>query len=572
MQVTLADASVSTNDASRSALEFVHRLLVRPAGDHPPLTELLAQLAEAFRTREVGLACLPEGRLVLRHPPENSDADFSWPWQNDPCLLESARQRSRAVALSYHEDLLLVTSIVCPGGGAWVLWLQDQQQRAFTEAEAAALHLVGQALSPWLSSEGSARWADQLDLALRQDRLETSAAVTRRLAHDFGNLLTGILGFTELAMSQQVPANTPLYSYLQEVYRAAQAGAQFTHQLRLFSRRQSASSHPSDLGSLLAEQEARLFAAQPHGLTVRLNVPEGLPAVALEADYLHQVLSALLDNAREALMGSGVISVSARVVELTASDCRDLYGAVGPGPHVEITLADTGIGLSPEVQRKLFVEPFFTSKPRRRGFGLAVAYGILHAHKGGLRLHPGEERGVVARVVLPIAPMPAPGLTSKTQEVICPSERVRGERILVVDDEPEVLQLVSTSLERAGFRVEAVASGEAALQAYFAQPGDPFRMVLTDVVMPGMGGVELVRRLLRRDPAVRVLFMSGHVSSDFTQQDFANHAFELVAKPFRPEQLVRAIRAGLDRVVRPRAKGEGEPTARSGVATNECSH
>src|SRR5207248_4048778 len=141
---------------------------------------------------------------------------------------------------------------------------------------------------------------------------------------------------------------------------------------------------------------------------------------------------------REALVGPGAISVSARTIELNEADCRDLFGDLRPGPHVEVTVADTGAGLSPDAQRRLFAEPFFSTKPRRRGFGLATAYGVLHAHRGGLRLHPGEERGVVARVVLPAGhAVPAPAvLPSATIE---PSG---GERLLVVDDEAEVLSFV----------------------------------------------------------------------------------------------------------------------------------
>src|SRR5262249_11169930 len=188
-----------------------------------------------------------------------------------------------------------------------------------------------------------------------------------------------------------------------------------------------------------------------------------------------------------------------------------LYGNGRPGSQVEVAIADTGIGMTPEVQRRLFSEPFFTTKPRRRGFGLATAYGILHAHKGGLRLYAGGEGGVVARVLLPVAPAPS---VLVGDPPVRPSDKVRGERILLADDEPEVLQFIGTTLEHAGYRVESHSGGQTALDAYFAAASDPFQLVLTDVVMPGLNGLELVRRLLKRDPAVRVLFLSGHVPSD----------------------------------------------------------
>jgi signal transduction histidine kinase/ActR/RegA family two-component response regulator len=542
-------------DTSRRALDFVHRLLSRTAADQPALEDLLGELATAFAVSGSGLACLPDCQQVFRFPARREMPAQPWPWQEDSSLLAPASRPPGAVVIERpHHPLFLATVLTSSTGVSWVLWLEDGRRTSFSDAEQAALALAGHSLGRWLAADGP-RWADQVDRAARQQQLEVAANVTRRLAHDFGNVLTGIMGFTELALAQQVPANTPLHTYLSEVYRAAQGAAQFTHQLRLFSRRQSSSSRTVPVSAILAEQEARLFAARDPAVTLRVNVPADLPPVALDGDQLHQVLSALLDNAREALAGPGTISVSARLVELGEVDCRDLFGATRAGSHVEITVADTGVGLSPEVQRKLFSEPFFTTKARRRGFGLAVAYGILHAHRGGLRLHPGPEGGVVARLVVPVAPVPVLAPVVPSAEASAPTVPQKGERILVVDDDVEVLHYLATTLERAGYRIEAVGSASAAVDAYSSAGSDPFRLVLTDVVMPEVNGVELVRRLLRRDPAVRVLFLSGHVSTDFPQQDFANHAFELLPKPFRNEQLLRAVRTAIDRGTR-RVGGE----------------
>jgi CheY-like chemotaxis protein len=292
-------------------------------------------------------------------------------------------------------------------------------------------------------------------------------------------------------------------------------------------------------------------------LTFRLHIPPDLPAVGIDSESLHQVFGALLDNARESLGTGGSIGLSARTVDLDANDCGKLYGAVRPGPHVEIVIADTGSGLSAEAQRRVLVEPFFSTRPRHKGFGLAVTYGILAAHRAGLRIHPGEERGTIVRVLLPFAttPVQAPEVSRS------PVGPVRGERILVVDDEPDILRYVTTSLENAGYRVQGFGAADAAFQAYFAQAGDPFALVLTDAVMPVMSGVELVRRLIRRDPSARVLFMSGHVTPDFTQQDMTNHPYELLTKPFRADQLLRTVRTVLDRGTR--RAGDREP----GLAT-----
>jgi signal transduction histidine kinase/ActR/RegA family two-component response regulator len=563
-----ADTRSAELSSIRCALDHVHRLLLRPAAEQPSLADLLADLAGAFAAQAAGLAGLTDPQAGARFP-ARQDEPAPLPWHDDPAALDRAGPVP-GVALFEPPDgaALLATAVPGADGTAWVLWLEGTACTLGTETLAAAFALAASALSRWLHRGGTEgtrpRWVEQLDRAVRQQNLEVSAAVTRRLAHDFGNVLTGILGFTELALAQQVPANTSLHSYISEVYRAAQAGAQLTQQLRLFSRRQAGSSRSCPVNAVLTEQETRLCAAREAGVNLRLNLPTDLPPVALDSEHLGYILSALLDNAREALLGPGSISVSARAVELGESECRELFGSLRPGPHVEVIIADTGIGLSPEVQKRLFSEPFFTTKPRRRGCGLAVAYGILQAHRGGFRLYPGEERGVVARVLLPVFSAPrgdvadaparagvlAPAVLM--DEVARPAERTRGERargdrVLVVDDEPDILRFVGTSLENAGFRVDGVTSGEAALSRYFSQQGDPYRLVLTDVRMPGIGGVELVRRLLERDPGVRVLFMSGHVSADFTKQDFAQHSFEMLTKPFRPDHLVRAVRANIDR-------------------------
>src|SRR5262249_40571034 len=151
---------------------------------------------------------------------------------------------------------------------------------------------------------------------------------------------------------------------------------------------------------------------------------------------------------------------------------------------------DDGPGIAPDVRSRLFAEPFLTTKPRRRGLGLATAYGILHAHRGGIRLAAEPQGGTRARVVLPVsdpAGTPAEAATAPAATT--------GEKVLVVDDDPRVLQFVASTLERAGYRVHAVGSAGEALDRYDAEGADPFRLVLSDVLMPEVNGVDLARRL-----------------------------------------------------------------------------
>jgi CheY-like chemotaxis protein len=240
------------------------------------------------------------------------------------------------------------------------------------------------------------------------------------------------------------------------------------------------------------------------------------------------------------MQGAGAISVSTRAVELSADDCLNLYGDAKPGSYVEIAVADAGPGLSPDVVKRLFSELFFTNKPRRRGFGLAVAYGVLHAHHGGLRLRPGAAGGTIAEVYVPIASA-APAVVAVAQ----PASKC--DRVLVVDDDKNILRFICATLERNGYRVEAASSAEEALTCYATAGGDRFALVLADLAMPHVTGVELARSLLSRDANVRVLFMSGQATGELARPDVAARGFDFLSKPFRPDILVRAVRGAIDR-------------------------
>jgi signal transduction histidine kinase len=293
------------------------------------------------------------------------------------------------------------------------------------DSSSSALEIIHRLLM--LPAEGPADldelppWAVQLDRDIRRQRMEAAANIVRRLAHDFGNVLTGILGFSELALADKESSRSPLHDYLSEVHRSAQSGAQYTNQLRLFARRHANSNRSCILANVLAELSGQQRVpngekADPPALApradvqVKLHLPDDLPDVALESEALRQVLTIVLDNAREAIAGTGVIDVSARAVQVSAGEAGALFGAVRPGKHLEIRVADNGAGLTPEAQSQLFAEPFFSTKSRKRGFGLAMAYGILSAYRGGLELLPRLEGGTIARLIVPVAAVAGPSM------------------------------------------------------------------------------------------------------------------------------------------------------------------
>jgi signal transduction histidine kinase/FixJ family two-component response regulator len=551
MQGTPAISKAPPHESSRSALDFVHRLLTASSTDLADLTGLLGELAAAFSAPAAGLVTLPEGTVLGIHPAPAAPAlgETSSPLREQPDLLDRLQHTRTALTVPLPTGgSRLASALGSPERGGWILWVEDPGRAEWTEGETAALWLAGQTLTRRLTDdEKLPRWAVQLDRGVRQERLEGAARLVGRLAHDFGNVLTGILGFSELALSQAVAPDTPLHAYLTEVYRAAQHGGQYINRLRLFARRQASGNRSCNPAAILAEEETRLRPTLGNNVRLRLEVADDLPAATLEAEQLRQVLAILLENAREAIADAGSITVSARPVQLSAAEARDLFGSARAGAHLEITIADDGTGLTPEAERQLFGEAFFSSKPRKRGFGLASAYGLLTANQGGIELVRRSERGTIARVVVPVAAAPAP--TAPRPAAPARPAGSRGDKILVVDDDPMILQFVTRTLERAGYRVESAGNAEDALRSYTAAGDDPFRLVLTDVLMPNVNGVDLAKRLLAHDAQVRILFMSGQVPAEFTQQAFAPGQFDLLPKPFRPEGLARAVRASLDRAL-----------------------
>lgn len=264
-------------------------------------------------------------------------------------------------------------------------------------------------------------WAAPRDRDIRRQRMDAAVCVVRRLAHDFGNFLTGILGFSELALAHPDASRSPLHDYLSEIHRSSQSGARYTDQLRLFARRQTNSNHSCNLANVLAELSGEKPVADGEktgpssflaraDVQLKLHLPEDLPDVAVDSEALRQVLTIVLDNAHEAIAGAGVIDVSARAVQVSAGEAGVLLGDVRPGKNLEIRIADNGAGLTPEAQRQLFAEPFFSTKSRKRGFGLAMAYGILYAYRGGLELLPRLEGGTIARLVVPADSVAGPSL------------------------------------------------------------------------------------------------------------------------------------------------------------------
>jgi signal transduction histidine kinase len=406
-----------------------------------------------------------------------------------------------------------------------------------------------------IKTTGGSRSTGQANL---EKKLEEAALIVGRLAHDFGNLLTGVLGFAELALAQLADGSQP-HRFVREIVQAAQKGAQLIQKLSLFSRRRPIGRPAAALEPVLAEEANRLRKKAGLPLDLRLDVPASLPFLALDGESVRQVLFQILENALEAVGSGGVVTVAARAVMLNEGEGHAYLGSPPPGEYVEVAVTDTGCGFPEDFPQRQATEVFFSTKPGHRGLGLAIVYGMLRAHHGGLLIEDCrlDNRGSIpqsspipdpqpsfrsrVRAVFPVAANSAPASVNRP----APQPALR-EMVLVVDDDPLTLEMVCTTLVRAGYRVASAVRGDAALTTYREAGPGAFRLVLSDVIMPAMSGFDLARRLTELDPKVKMLFITGQAQPPSAQKDLSLQQFDWLAKPFRPEGLLKAVRAALD--------------------------
>ncbi|MGL6097683.1 MAG: ATP-binding protein [Fimbriiglobus sp.] len=294
------------------------------------------------------------------------------------------------------------TLLTPPGKPAGAVWVERPESTPSTDAERQFFVLSARILE---RSPAAVELFDPgIDSVRLNQRLADAAVIAGRLAHDFDNVLTGIIGFADLSVPL-VPADSLAAKYLAEIGNVGNRGVGFTRQLHQFSRSDRPRPARGSVPIAVAREVERIRAEATTVVNVTTDFPPLIPPVTMDAGPLGVVLGHLLANAVEASPARGPVSVSARVVDLSAADAGGFLGAAAVGSHVELIVEDSGPGMTPAVRTKVFAEPFFTTKVRHRGLGLAIAYRILAAHCGGVRLDPtpGPGTGMVARVVIPLA-------------------------------------------------------------------------------------------------------------------------------------------------------------------------
>lgn len=383
-----------------------------------------------------------------------------------------------------------------------------------------------------------------LEEQLRQSqKMEAIGRLAGGIAHDFNNLLTPIGGYTKLAMAELSP-NHPMYSDLQEIQKAAERAATLTHQLATFSRRQTLNPQVVNLNSILLNLDKMLRRLIGEHIELVTLPAADLGSVKVDPSQFEQVLVNLAVNARDAMPDRGKLILETSNVTLGQYDALR-HTRLVPGDYVQLTVSDTGIGMTKEVKAHLF-EPFFTTKEKGKGtgLGLSTCYGIVQQSSGYIWAYSEPGQGTTFKIYLPRVEETPIVQPRREKERSLPHGN---ETVLLVEDEPLVRRFAYRVLREQGYTVLEAANGDDALRVVQEFTGEEIHLLFTDVVMPQMGGKELADQLKLLRPNIKVLFTSGYTDNAIVHHGVLNPGFSFLEKPFSPTDLAYKVREVLDR-------------------------
>jgi PAS domain S-box-containing protein len=373
---------------------------------------------------------------------------------------------------------------------------------------------------------------------LRQSqKMEAIGRLAGGVAHDFNNILTAIGGYGALVI-HGLPADSPLRPSAEQIVRSVRRAAGITEKLLAVSRKQVSAPAPLSLNGIVAEMHPMLARMVGESYPLKMALEPGLGAARVDGGQIEQVLLNLVVNARDAMADGGPITIATRNVDVLAGS--DGARRIPPGCYVVLSVSDVGRGIDAGVQEHLF-EPFFTTKKNGTGLGLSIVYGIVKQSQGHIAVESRPGKGSELQIYLPrIAEAPIESRQKTPVAVV----GVRHETVLVAEDDTDVRELTLSVLTRAGYRVIIAVDGEDALAKASRHRGE-IHLLLSDVVMPGMTGLELAEEMRRSRPALRVVFMSGY-AGDALGTDRWNATTPLLLKPFAIRELESIVRGALD--------------------------
>ena len=390
------------------------------------------------------------------------------------------------------------------------------------------------------------------ELALRESeerlrqgqRMEAVGRLAGGIAHDFNNVLTAIRSYSEFLL-EDLDARDSHRGDVEEINKAANRAAALTRQLLAFSRQQVLQPRALDLNATVGDLAPMLARLLGSNIRLETRLASTLGVVRADPGQVEQVLVNLVVNARDAMPDGGALTVETGNVTLDASQASG-DAALTPGPYVMLAVSDTGIGMDRETKSQVF-DPFFTTKEvgKGTGLGLATVYGIVKQSGGYVWVYSEVGQGTTFKIYLPRADAVADADRPESAGVAPPDLAWSNATVLLVEDDAAVRSAARRALLRAGFLLIEATDGAEALTLCPKQGGPAIDLVVTDLVMPEIGGIELAAELRSRRPGIRVLYMSGYTRDALRRQSVLEAGAVFLEKPFTPQALVNGVRTAL---------------------------
>jgi len=383
----------------------------------------------------------------------------------------------------------------------------------------------------------------EIEAQLKQaQKMESVGRLAGGIAHDFNNLLTPIIGYAEM-LHLKAEKDPAFANGTSRILQAAERARSLTNQLLAFGRKQLLEMKNNDLNEVLEKFIQQLKVSIPENIKIEWIPDPDIPLVRIDAQQIEQVLMNMASNAQDAMENGGTLTLSVQRTQLDQSFVEN-RPEVKPGDYILLSIKDTGPGMDLITQSKIF-EPFFTTKERGRGrgLGLATAYGIIHQHGGYIDVVSETGHGTDFRIYLPVTEAAdKTGLINK--ETVAATEKGT-ETILIVEDERMALDLVVNFLKDLGYTILSAENAESAIRMSIDYPGE-IHLLITDVILPGINGVELQSQLLRQRPNLRTLYISGYSGSLLSSYGVSPKAANFIQKPFSIQDLSGIIRSVLE--------------------------
>lgn len=400
------------------------------------------------------------------------------------------------------------------------------------------IHIVQDISLRKKAEEEKRKLEDQLK---QMQKIEAVGTLAGGIAHDFNNILSSLIGYTDLAL-QDTPEDTIAHSNLQQVLIAGSRAKELIKQILTFSRGTDQGQKPIEVVPIVKEVLKMLRSSIPITIEIRQNIEAASSMVMANPTQIHQVLVNLCTNAAHAMRESGgILEVSLTDVDINSDSMTD-YGLLKQGKYLKLTVKDNGCGMSKEVADRIF-EPFFTTKDvdKGTGMGLSVVHGIVESHKGRITVESTEQQGSIFTVFLP--KIEAVNIQENGSTEIAVGH---GERILIVDDEKQIVDMMTQTLERLKYTVIAKTNSIDALETFSASP-DRFDLVITDYAMPGMNGKQLTKKLMSIRPDIPIILCTGF-SEDIDAAKAESMGLKgFLMKPVVREEIAEIIRNILDK-------------------------